>query len=60
MAPFFRGILSRPTPLAMHYYKILQFDVEEISICDISLNTEDDELSEEPGPSRIVKQRKMR
>ena len=34
-------------------------DVAEISICDISLNAEDDELAK-PGPSRTARQRRMR
>lgn len=34
--------------------KLMIQDVVEISICDISLSTEDDELSK-PGSSRITK-----
>lgn len=34
-------------------------DVEEISICDVSIGTEDDELAT-PGPSRTAKRRRMR
>ncbi|GBM77030.1 hypothetical protein AVEN_67134-1 [Araneus ventricosus] len=34
-------------------------DAEEISVCDVSIDTEDNELAT-PGPSRIAKRRRLR